>query len=579
MHVWHVAKLILERCRMQIDRLLPGVAGLHLNQVQLNESVITVTVTATHPDAACPVCAHVSTQVHSRYRRTIADLPWAGIAVYLQVQVRKFFCRNPSCYRVIFAERLATIVATSARRTLRLADDQRQLGLHHGGAGGACTSTRLGMPASPDTVLRLMRRASVGTTSTPRVLGVDDFAFRKGRTYGTLLVDLEQHQPIDLLPDRTADLLEGWLLAHPGVEVISRDRAGAYAEGARRGAPDAIQVADRFHLLQNLREAIQRMLDRQQAALKAASSPPALPSLPPVPPVNDGMSSIATAVEPPARSTPSEPPPTRVEQEQTVRRTRRHARYDAVRTLAEQGWSIRAIAREMHLSRDTVARYIRAGTFPERARPRPRPSMLDAYIPYMCVRWQAGCDNGMQLWREIDAQGYPGSRALVARWVAQQRGVLATPAGKRAKRRGRRPAPPRPQPAVRPISARRAAWLLVRQPADLTDAERATLRRLLAACPAATTAYPLAQSFGAMVRERTGGALDGWLHAAATSGVPELQSFVAGVQRDVAAVRAGLTLDVSQGQVEGHVNRLKLIKRSMYGRANFDLLRQRVLAT
>lgn len=550
---------------MQIDCLLPGTAGLQLTQVQFTEAVILVTVTATSPAAACPLCTHVSTRVHSRYIRRIADRPWAGVPVRLELHSRKFFCDNTACRRAIFAERFPTMVRAFARRTVRLADDQRQLGLAHGGAPGARTGTRLGMPVSPDTVLRLVRRAPVAPASTPRILGIDDWSWRKGRTYGTLLVDLEQHQPIDLLPDRTAEVLEHWLTAHPGVEIISRDRAGAYADGATRGAPTAVQVADRFHLLQNLREALQRLLDRQQPALKAASTPPAPSPL--------------TADAPPSPCPPDEPPPPRVEQEQAVRRARRHAHYDAVLALANEGWSIRAIAREVYLSRDTVRRFLAAGTFPERARPRPRPSVLDAYIPYMCARWQAGCDNGMQLWREIDAQGYTGSRALVARWVAQQRGVLATPAGTRANRRGRRPAPPRPQPAVRPISARRAAWLLVRQPADLTDAEQATLQRLLDASPAAATAYPLAQAFGTMVRARLGATLDGWLHAATMCGVPELLSFVVGVRRDLAAVRAGLTLDVSQGQVEGQVNRLKLIKRSMYGRANFDLLRQRVLAT
>ncbi len=555
---------------MQIDRLLPGSAQLHLTHVLMTEAAVTLTAVTNQSAAACPCCAEVSTRVHSRYWRTIADLPWAGVPVSLRVHVRKFFCHNVRCQRAIFAERLPTIVATSARRTVRLATNQRQIGLDHGGEAGARTVAQVGMPTSPDTLLRLVRRAPACEAPTPRVLGVDDWSFRKGRTYGTLLVDLEQHQPIDLLPDRTAELLEQWLHAHPSVEIISRDRAGAYADAATRGAPQALQVADRFHLVQNLREALQRLLDRHQAARVAASTPPAPPD--PSPTTNSG---VATAVAQPAAT----PAPTRGEQDQAERRARRHARYDAVRALANAGWSIRAIAREVHLSRDTVRRFLAAGTFPERAQPRPRPSLLDAYIPYMRTRWQAGCDNGMQLWREIDAQGYPGSRALVARWVAQQRGVLPSTSGHPVPRRGRRPAPPRPQPSIRPISARRAAWLLVRRPTDLAATERDVLTRLLAACPAAATVYPLAQAFGMMVRERHSAALDGWLHAAVMSGIPELLSFVVGIQRDKAAVVAGLTVAWSQGQVEGQVNRLKLIKRSMYGRANFDLLRQRVLAT
>jgi transposase len=371
---------------MQIDRLLPGSAQLHLTHVLITEAAVTLTVTSTQPNAACPVCAGVSTRVHSHYHRTLADRPWAGIPVCLHIQVRKFCCPNPHCQRRIFAERVPTIARAWAR----------------------CTVAQLGMPTSPDTLLRLVRGTSIVAVACPRVLGVDDWAFRKGRTYGTVLVDLEQHQPIDLLPDRTAETLEQWLHAHPGVEIISRDRAGAYAEGATHGAPQAIQVADRFHLMHNLREALQRLLDRQQSALKAASTPPAVPSPPDPLPATNGSGGPAAA-------------PTRVEQDQAVRRARRHARYDAVLALANEGLGIRAIACEVHLSRDTIRRFLAAGTFPERARPRLQPSILDAYIPYMRTRWLAGCDNGMQLWREIDAQGYAGSRALVARWVAQQR--------------------------------------------------------------------------------------------------------------------------------------------------------------
>ncbi len=571
------ATSILERCAMLIDPLLPGSSCLRLDQILITESAITVTVTTTQPEAICPLCACVSTRVHSRYCRTIADLPWAGVPVRLYLRARKFFCSNPCCRRTIFAERLPTIVASSARRTLRLTDNQRQMGLDHGGEAGARTLTHVGMPVSPDTVLRLVRRSPIATSHTPRVLGVDDWSWRKGRTYGTLLVDLEQHQPVDLLPDRTAAVLERWLKEHPGVEIISRDRAGAYADGATRGAPEAIQVADRFHLVQNLREALHRVLDRHQRALQAASAPtvPVTPTADAASPTDRAASDTAA---PKSISGSGDQPRTRSEHDGAVRRARRQLRYEAILALHQDGWSIRAIARHLQVSRDTITRYIAAGAFPERARPRPRPSLLDAYIPYMRERWRAGCDNGMQLWRAIDAQGYTGSRALVARWVAQQRGVLLTTSGSAAKRRGRPPAAPRPQPSVRPISARRAAWLLIRRPTDLTAAEPGTLTRLLDACPAAATAYPLAQAFIAMVRARTAAALDGWLAAAAASGVPELHSFVRGLQRDRAAVRAGLTLTWSQGQVEGQVNRLKLIKRSMYGRANFDLLRQRVLA-
>lgn len=539
-----------------------------------------LTVMTTPSSAHCPICAQPSARVHSHYARFVADLPMAGRAVHLCLQVRKFFCGNPRCRRSIFAERLPKIVAPYARRSCRLADDQRQLALDHGGEAGARTAHYLGMPTSPDTLLRLIRRVPAPAVATPRVLGVDDFAWRKGRTYGTILVDLEQQHPIDLLPDRTAEALVTWLQAHPGVQIISRDRAGAYADGAARGAPDATQVADRFHLLQNLRETLQRLLDRHQPALQAAGSEPA--------PVLSGPEPTEAVLDPAVventvreqAESPPLPMPTRVEQDQQARRMRRQERYQDVLALQADGLGVRAIARHLHISRDTVKRFLGAGTFPERARPPRKPSILDPFLPYLQAQWMAGCTNGMQLWREIVPQGYGGSRALVARWVVQQRGIPAARTASVApyKGRGRPPAPARPQPPGRPVSARRAAWLMVRARDDLKEAEVGTLDRLLDACPAAAAAYPLAHAFLRMVRERDEQALTPWLVLVEASELPELCSFAAGLRRDEQAVRAGVRLPYSQGQVEGQVNRLKLIKRSMYGRANFDLLRHRVLA-
>ena len=273
-------------------------------------------------------------------------------------------------------------------------------------------------------------------------------------------------------------------------------------------------------------------------------------------------------------------PPTRADQARQVSRERRRARYDAVLALHAAGVSARAIAQQLHLSRATVTRYLAAGTFPERAHRQSQHSILDPFIPFMQERWLAGCDNGMQLWREIREQGYGGSRALVSRWVAQLRGVLPS-AGDGAgvpKRRGRRPREQAPPPEPRSLSGRRAAWLLVRRPEDLKEDEQGLLNQLTESCSDAAKAYALAQSFTQMVRQRDEAALDGWFEAVEESGLQELRSFAAGLRRDEAAVRAGLSLPWTQGQVEGQVNRLKLIKRSGYGRANFDLLRQRVLA-
>ena len=209
----------------------------------------------------------IATREHSRYTRRPGDLPCVGRQVHLQLNVRRFFCDNPACQQRTFVERLPGVVRSFARRTTRLAEAQRQIGLALGGEAGTRSATQQAMPVSADTLLRLASHSELAPAATPKVLGVDDWAWKKGQTYGTILVDLEQRCVVDLLADRTADTLATWLQAHPGVEIISRDRGGSYAEGARRGAPDAVQVADRWHLLANLREALERLLTRKHAAL------------------------------------------------------------------------------------------------------------------------------------------------------------------------------------------------------------------------------------------------------------------------------------------------------------------------
>ncbi len=226
---------------------------------------------ATCASMPCPVCEQPSSQIHSHYRRSLADLPWAGRSVRIALSVRKFFCRNTACPRRIFTERLPTVVTPYAQKTIRLTDVHRLVGFALGGEAGVRLVDRLGMPTSSRTLLRLLRQTPLPSPATPRVLGVDEWAFRRGRRFGTILVDLERHQPIDLLPDSSDASFAAWLRDHPGVTIISRDRGEIYAQGARQGAPDALQVADRWHLLKNLGEALQKLLARHTGALRQAA--------------------------------------------------------------------------------------------------------------------------------------------------------------------------------------------------------------------------------------------------------------------------------------------------------------------
>lgn len=575
--------------------LLPDVDFLQLDEVSVDEEHVTIAVTSIQSAVCCPACGQPAHREHSRYSRQPSDLPCVGRRLRLQINVRRFFCDNPDCKRRTFAEQFPGVVKAFARRTERLADLQRQIGLALGGEAGARQAERLSVPVSPDTVLRLISRSPEPTMTTPRVLGIDDWAWRKRQRYGTILVDLEQRCVVEILPDRSADTVAAWLQAHPGVEIISRDRGGIYAEGARRGAPDAIQVADRFHLLLNLRETLERLMIRRHADLPMIVGRNDCKCMPSGTQVDgDGSVPVSDRIPmghllPAVSSDASDPDcslvkdailPARLTQDERMRqerRGRRLTRYQQVVALHQQGVSLHEIAHQLGIGRKTVRRYVNCGAFPEIAQRRRMPSILDRFEPYLIDRWRAGCHNGLQLYREIIDQGYTGSRASLSRWVARRRRYEPDePAA--CSSASTSPAPKPRLPVVRRLSPAKAAWLLVQRPTDLTEDERTALDQMQDAAPEISTAYTLAQDFSGLVREHASERLSKWIERALCSSTAELQTFAKGLQHDLGAVTAGISLPWSNGQTEGQVNRLKLIKRTMYGRAGFVLLRQRVLA-
>jgi len=557
---------------------LPHLKGLRFDHIEIAERRITLTVTAVAATAACPLCQHHSTTVHSSYTRTVADLPWSGLTVSLRVQTRRFACPVESCERKIFCERLTQFVAVYGRRTDNVRTALRRIVQALGGKAGARLAAHQGIGVSRMALLRLIHAAPAVETPPPRVIGIDDWSRRRGRRYGSIVVDLERHRTIDLLPDRTAETFAAWLRAHPGIEVISRDRAGAYADGARQGAPQAIQVADRWHLLATMREAVERVLTREQASIRAAATVLRLSPLRDGAAATGGCATDARAVVSPDAGLPPmiAPRRTRVQEEQRTRRARRQARYEEVLALHRQGLGQRAIARTVGVGRHTIRTFLRTGAFPERRARTTRTTILTPFEPYLRGRWDAGCQHVPTLWTELRARGFTGSirtvRGHVARWRAEP--TRRGPQPKHPLRK--RVALPAP-PAVRTFSVRQATWLMLRQPADLDAEEQAYLGELLRVCPPATTACRLAHAFFALVRDRDAAALEGWLDEAERSDLPEMSGFASGIRRDRAAVDAGLTLDWSQGQTEGFVNKLKTLKRQMFGRAGLDLLRKRML--
>ena len=530
-----------------------------MEHVAVAGDLITVHAVGRRRRVPCPACGVPATRVHSRYGRTLADLPWQGVRVCLAVTVRRLFCDMPECPRRIFAEPLPATAARYARRTTRAGGALELLGFALGGRAGAQLAAELGLATAPGTILAHVRAAATSAHPTPRVLGVDDWALRRGQRYGTVLVDLERRRVVDLLPDREAATFAAWLQAHPGVEIISRDRGGSYAEGARHGAPDAIQVADRFHLVHNLVAALERACVRHPAALRAAAEAtgPVAPSA--------QQRREAGRVRRYSELPSDRPGPSKAEQRVAANRARRLALYECVVALAALGRPKKRIARELRLSRGTVVAWLAAGRFPERAERRWRlPTRTTPYAEEIAAFYDAGCENAAELARALRARGYRGTDATIRRALAALRAARPrTPPRERAARLAV------PVPAPRQI-----AWLLRKPAIELTGHEQAYVAALGTVCPALVEARALALRFGTMLRERDPNALRPWLADAEHT---VLGSFAAGIRRDFDAVLAALCFRWSNGQVEGQVHRLKLIKRTMYGRAALPLLRARVL--
>ena len=526
--------------------LLPdtGEVGLEYLKASAPGRIVMVLQTRRN-EACCPLCGTPSRRVHSRYLRRLADLPWEGISVRIELRTRRFFCVCIECSQRIFGERLPTTAPRYGRRTLRLSQAFAVLGMALGGRAGARLAEGLGLGTSRDSLLRQLRRKTCADlTASPRVLGIDDWAWRKGHRYGTILCGLERGTVVDLLPDRDSRTVQQWLKTHPGAEIISRDRASAYAEAAREAAPRAVQVADRWHLLHNLSESLQQVLAPRHALLTQAARALTAPTLDPAAPAGCHAESARS----PAMAQRSE-----------ARRSRRLARYEAVMELAHKGISQAEIARALAIDRRTVRRWSRAGEFPER-KTWQRRHALDAYAPYLDRRWQEGCRNVSELWREIRAQGFCRNARLVRQWIRQRYGPRP---------RLREQIPKIPAPILR-ASPRTTAWWLLTRPAEAHD----YLEQLCQRSPEIANCAEVAREFVLMIHERNAAAWPGWIKRAECS---LLARFATHLARDGDAVLAALTLPWSNGPVEGQVHRLKLIKRQMYGRAKFDLLRLRVL--
>ena len=476
--------------------------GLEVERIELQGNLLAVAIVSVLPFSCCPLCSQASSQVHSWYQRTLRDVPCAGRQVVLHLSVRKFFCRNPDCARKIFTERLPTFVEPWAQVTRRLFEAVQAVGFATSGELGTRLADRIGIHSSPTTMLRRMMALSSPSSCQVSLLGIDDWSFRRGRKFGTLLVDLATHTVLDLLPDRNAESAAAWMREHPEIEVVSRDRGGEYASAAVAGAPQAIQCADRFHILKNLGEALEGLLARHLATKRQKKIQETLEEHIPI--------------EHATRSVRRSP---KVERRKLAYREERLARYEQVVALRKLGMSQAAIAKRVGIGQSTVGNWLAAGAYPETSRG-PYVSRLDPYLPYLFQRWESGCHNMVRLHQGLLAQGYRGSYASVRDHL-----VRRLPEGKKNAAKGNNLSPS-------PLPSRQATFLFLARPEQLDTEEQETVRQLRQSHPEVDLAYDLVQQFAQMLRTRKGKDLDDWLAQALASQIPELQSFVQGIKRD-----------------------------------------------
>jgi transposase len=459
--------------KARITSFLPHLHHIKVTDTIVTDHAITLRATTTRKRAQCPLCHRWAKRAHSHYDRTIRDLPWAGHPVVIRLRVRRFFCDNPRCLRRIFAERVLDLASTRGRLALPFRRSVADIGLALGACAGARLATPLGLLVSPRTVLCTLHALPEPKVPTPRVLGLDDFSFRRRLVFGTVLVDLETRRVVDLLPDRSVAVVSDWLERHPGVEIAARDRHGSYAEGVRQGAPAAIHVIDRFHLMRNLVEALERLLLRHSEARERATA----------------------ALAPLAAPRPLAPWERRVEETSRRKHAPRVTAYERVWAMRLQGHDvahIAHIARTVGISRQTAYRYLAMSHPPGRKRKHERaPHAIDPSIPYLRHRWGESCRNASQLWREIRAMGYAQSSRtgayLMTEWHRQDPGDAAhLPRHRKGEA----------------WTARRVAFLFIAPPNDVTTEQATYLAAVRGSQPGLASAYALAQDFAAMLRDR-----------------------------------------------------------------------------
>ena len=531
--------------------ILPGDVHLKADSIVLQHtSRFVINAFASQPGSCCPVCSKNSVRIHSKYRRELSDLPISGHSVCIKLTARKYFCDNSLCPRRVFTERFGNEIRPYSRRFVRSNDLLFRIAVALGGNQGSVISSFISQPVSASTMLRIIKNHAIEEkTTTSGVIGVDDWAFKKGSSYGTILVDLQSQQVVDLLPDREAATLAAWLEDHPEIRVVSRDRYGAYALGAQQGAPQAIQVADRFHLLMNIGEATKKMFQAKGKLLREAFNlynNCAQSKLPQKPKRQVVASPLQIDEAEPAGINPA-----------------KQHKFEKVKELHGKGYSIRSIAKALKTHRETVKKYIGMDKLSKRQNR--RLTNFDRYRGYLLQEGNL-VKTYKALYGDIVAQGFTGSYPHFCRnmkVLLKENKIMSISSAVK-------PAP------VQTWSARQLSLMLYADQDKLNQQESEFLKLLYKKCPDIKQTAALVRGFKNLFHFKQEGSLKAWIEEAIQPG-SGIKSFASNLLKDFDAVNNAVITPYSNGQVEGQVNRLKNIKRRMYGRASFSLLRKMVL--
>ncbi len=543
---------------MTIKQLI-GMPVLIVNNIDYSCSIVKIYASIKAKRSKCPICEKYSNKVHDRYTRTISDLPVFQNKTTIILKTRKFKCQNPQCNRKVFSEQTPYILRYS-RRTKRVSKILDSLSIELTGKLGSMLSGQLLISVSSSTITRIVHKQRLPRIIQPKVLGVDDFAYRKGISYGTILIDMETSRPIDILPSREGKELKKWLSKYPDVKIVTRDRASSYSSAINEICPDAEQVADRFHLLMNLSDALDKYFKSVNPKIRKLIKDKGNELL--------NMSDGQNAGREKGKRSRSL---SKVQEIVEIRIDQRLDVFNKIKELQAKGIPKRKIARDLGISRNTVHSYFPLESLPPRISS--KSTNIELFAQHIVARLNDEGYMMKDIIGEIYELGYNGSRTQAYHNIniIKEKFEIHTPDFAQIQKSR--------IPYIKPLSSRTLAKYIGSCLTVIKDPdERNYLQTLLDNFSELQVVRKLVQIFKTMLK-RGRGNINRWIGFIKRSKykMPGLINFANGLLRDIKAVKNGINMSWSNGAVEGHVNRIKSIKRQMYGRASFDLLRKKVI--